>query len=411
MNDFETCAEGIRLIKQFEGAPRLVARKCEGDAWELGYGCTTLPPNGRKVRPGEAITDAQVDWLLAYHLREKEAIVRRLVTRPLNLYQFSALVALVFNIGEDNFRTSSVLREVNAGNFENAAANFCLFVKATSAGPDKTALADPERYGRIISEDKTRWIGPQGQPCLYMRGFLGLLRRHDAEGCLFSGYDWNEATIPDSLRLSLDRQWEPEHNRWHDRVRWNLTTPFKDVLLIAKKYPLPPLNTSVTVITDVVKEDPLLLDKPAPPPVLGDAQAEPDAGEGAATGATQPTPLPLPPLGPAPTIKDLPPPPKRVDVSRFNVSQIRVDNGVKPMEYSDRAVGFAIKMMGMWIKILAGRGSIPLMGASIYFELFADPFITASVIAVVVWTFGQFLVWVGNRKRNKHLKSATTVLT
>ena len=50
--------------------------------------------------------------------------VNNLVKVGLNQNQFDALVSLVFNIGETNFRNSTLLRKLNAGDYEGAADEF-----------------------------------------------------------------------------------------------------------------------------------------------------------------------------------------------------------------------------------------------------------------------------------------------
>lgn len=50
--------------------------------------------------------------------------VRRDVKVPLNDNQFSALVSLAYNIGQGNFRASTLLRKLNRGDYDGCADNF-----------------------------------------------------------------------------------------------------------------------------------------------------------------------------------------------------------------------------------------------------------------------------------------------
>ena len=204
---------GLRLITQFEGAPRLSARLCEGGRYELGYG-VTFHPDGRPVERGETCTDDYAMAMFRNALTVFEDVVRRHVTIELNSNQFSALVALTYNIGEENFATGpkgpcTVLRETNARRFEDAAAAFGMWVFATKDG--------------------------------YRQALRGLLRRHYSEACLYLGYDWTLATEDDAIALQrIVPEGDPPQGA--DRVTYK--TPFVEVLRIAQHYPLPALDES-----------------------------------------------------------------------------------------------------------------------------------------------------------------------
>ncbi|WP_266206242.1 lysozyme [Pontibacter kalidii] len=103
---------GLALIHQFESC-RLNAYLCPAGVWTIGYGCTYYE-NGAPVKRGEKITKERADELFAVVLRGFEEKVKRAVTAPLTLNQFSALVSFTFNCGEANFRKSTLLRKVNA---------------------------------------------------------------------------------------------------------------------------------------------------------------------------------------------------------------------------------------------------------------------------------------------------------
>jgi lysozyme len=74
---------------------------------------------------GQRYTDAQCDVLLLKDLNEIYApIVRKLVKVPLSQGEFNALVDFTYNLGEGNFRSSTLLRLVNAGRYEEAGNEF-----------------------------------------------------------------------------------------------------------------------------------------------------------------------------------------------------------------------------------------------------------------------------------------------
>lgn len=114
----KTSALGVALIKQFEGL-RTCAYLDAAGIWTIGYGHT-----GADVRSGARIDTAQADRLLRQDLSVAEEAVRALVTVPLAQASFDALASFVFNIGANAFAGSTLLRKLNAGDPEGAAAEF-----------------------------------------------------------------------------------------------------------------------------------------------------------------------------------------------------------------------------------------------------------------------------------------------
>lgn len=106
-----TSKKGISLIKFYEGfQPK--AYYCPAGVLTIGYGTT------KGVRPGMVISEAQGETLLQSDLRKFESAVERLVKVPLTQSQFDALVSFVYNLGEGNFRSSTLLKVINQGRFD-----------------------------------------------------------------------------------------------------------------------------------------------------------------------------------------------------------------------------------------------------------------------------------------------------
>jgi len=117
-----TNAAGIALIKAAEGI-RLASYQDPSGSWTIGYGHTV------NVGPGQTITQAEADQLLAQDLMQFEAGVSSVTANPTS-NEFSAMVSLAFNIGMGGFKGSTVLRQHNAGNYAAAADAFLLWNKA-----------------------------------------------------------------------------------------------------------------------------------------------------------------------------------------------------------------------------------------------------------------------------------------
>jgi lysozyme len=143
---------GIRLVSQFEGPPRLKARLCEGGRFELGRGIT-FHFDGRPVLEGETCDEAYAEALFVNALSVFAKAVDELVTVPINANQRAALTILGYNIGIENLKSSTVLRETNEGRFDDSAAAFGMWVFATKNS--------------------------------YKQALRGLLRRQYATACLY----------------------------------------------------------------------------------------------------------------------------------------------------------------------------------------------------------------------------------
>jgi lysozyme len=119
----KTSPAGIKAIEGYEGC-RLTAYQDSVGVWTIGVGHTI------GVVPGMTITQEEADDLLAEDLANAEAAVNSLVKVPLSQPQFDALASLVFNIGPGAFRSSTLLRKLNAGDYEGAAAEFPRWCRA-----------------------------------------------------------------------------------------------------------------------------------------------------------------------------------------------------------------------------------------------------------------------------------------
>jgi lysozyme len=118
MADFTYSNAGFALTETCEGLV-LTSYQDQGGVWTIGYGHT-----GPTVHGGQTITQAQADQLLHSDVAGAVACVNRAVTGQINQNQFDALVDFAFNLGCAALLSSTLLRDVNAGNFADAAQQF-----------------------------------------------------------------------------------------------------------------------------------------------------------------------------------------------------------------------------------------------------------------------------------------------
>jgi len=107
---------GLDLIKTSEGFRSHVYSDVAGIA-TIGYGHRLLPnetfPNG--------ITQSHALDLLAADVQHAQQGVERLVKVPLTQGQFDALVDFTFNLGARRLASSTLLKSLNAGRYDDAA--------------------------------------------------------------------------------------------------------------------------------------------------------------------------------------------------------------------------------------------------------------------------------------------------
>jgi lysozyme len=171
--------QGAELIKHFEGClkkrgDKYHAYECPAGVLTIGWGHTNH--HGRKFNADAKWSLAECNEAAREDMETFEMAVRRLVTVPLAYHEFDALVSFVYNVGEGNFKKSTLLKKVNAGDFEGAAREFKRWNKAN---------------GKVLA---------------------GLTRRRESESLMFQNiqdldYDGTPDERPDPMPQAVD---EPE---------------------------------------------------------------------------------------------------------------------------------------------------------------------------------------------------------
>lgn len=106
----------------------MAAHYAPSEQWSVGYGHTGT------ARHGMSVTEGDADRLLRDDVEPIEQVLAASVRAPLNQNEHDALVSLIFNIGEANWKRSTVLRKLNEGDKLGAAAAFDMWTRAKVNG-------------------------------------------------------------------------------------------------------------------------------------------------------------------------------------------------------------------------------------------------------------------------------------
>lgn len=118
-------SKGIDLIAEFEGC-RLNAYRCPAGVPTIGYGHT------RGVKMGDRLKSVVAAKQLLLEDLENEYIpgVLACVKVPLTQNQLDALVSLAYNIGVGALSKSTLIRKLNAEDYQGASAEFLKWNRA-----------------------------------------------------------------------------------------------------------------------------------------------------------------------------------------------------------------------------------------------------------------------------------------
>lgn len=157
----KTATRGVELIKEFEGC-RLTAYRCPAGVWTIGYGHTGTV-DGKAVASGMTITAKKATELLKKDLAKFEAAVNAYVTAPITQNMFDALVSFAYNCGAGALKGSTLLKKLNAKDYNGAAEQFPLWNKA--GGKVLKGLVrrrERERQLFLLNADEVTTKSPDG---------------------------------------------------------------------------------------------------------------------------------------------------------------------------------------------------------------------------------------------------------
>eukprot|EP00117_Sycon_ciliatum_P028983 scpid90717/ scgid23180/ Probable lysozyme; Endolysin; Lysis protein; Muramidase; P13 len=116
--------KGLDLVKSLSGL-RLNAYVDPVGVLAIGYGHT------KNVRLGQRITVQQANRLLLQDVAWAENAVNSMVRYPVKQSQFDALVSFTFSVGAANFKSSTLLKVINAGQLQRVPQELRRWNKGT----------------------------------------------------------------------------------------------------------------------------------------------------------------------------------------------------------------------------------------------------------------------------------------
>jgi lysozyme len=134
MHPVSVSQQCVDLVKKFEGLHKMGedglvhSYRCPAGKWTLGFGAT------KGIRSGMTCTVSEAEQRLKDDLGEHGKIVKRLVNVPLSQGQYDALVSFVFNVGGGAFKSSTALKRLNSGLYDDVPEQLQRWNKARVDG-------------------------------------------------------------------------------------------------------------------------------------------------------------------------------------------------------------------------------------------------------------------------------------
>lgn len=94
------------------------------NVWTIGYGSTRDKDNQPVTAGTPPVTEAEARDLMARDMKACAGEIERDCKVPLTVDQKVALLDFIYNLGAGNFRSSTLLKKLNAGDYAGAAAEF-----------------------------------------------------------------------------------------------------------------------------------------------------------------------------------------------------------------------------------------------------------------------------------------------
>ena len=174
---FNASLQAYHLIKRFEGL-ELSEYNCSAGKRTIGFGHLIAKYDrtlnrvvGKKRRALIKISELEAEYILCLDIRKCEKVLHDSIKAPISQNEFDTLVSFVFNLGEGNFKSSTLLRCLNKSEYLAAAdqlLRWCHVGKRVSQGLLKRRFVE---YCLMLGE-----IPPESRYGEYAKRYLSILR-------------------------------------------------------------------------------------------------------------------------------------------------------------------------------------------------------------------------------------------
>jgi lysozyme len=116
-----------------------------GDVPTIGFGTTTGVKLGDKITAPQAVARAFAD------VQKFEGAIKQCVTVPLTQHEYDAYLELSYNIGSGAFCRSTLVRKLNAGDYQGACEQILVWDKFQGKPLRGLTLRREREYQKCIS--------------------------------------------------------------------------------------------------------------------------------------------------------------------------------------------------------------------------------------------------------------------
>lgn len=142
-------AAGLVGIALHEGYSDNAIIPIPGDVPTIGFGTTEGVRLGDTITPPKALERALKD------AGKFEGAMKRCVTVPLHQHEYDAYVSLAYNIGETAFCNSTLVRKLNAGDYEGACNEILRWNRAGGREVRGLTIRRQREHGKCLGATGT----------------------------------------------------------------------------------------------------------------------------------------------------------------------------------------------------------------------------------------------------------------
>lgn len=165
---------GIMLIAGQEGFRDHIYIPVPGDLPTGGFGHAD-----KRLVVGDHVSVNQAVQWLAEDTKEAQLAVQRCVKVPITQAEFDAYVSFAYNVGETNFCSSTLVKKLNAGNYEGACNELKRWVYA--GGVKYNGLVNRRKIESMLCKTGTY---PESEPWLmqFQQAFEAITNGNPIQG-------------------------------------------------------------------------------------------------------------------------------------------------------------------------------------------------------------------------------------